>query len=455
MSLRTFRNGNAMIICMIVLVMASAMAAALAGVSGANLQISEDHRHANRAFANAESGLEVMRYWLGRVRMPSSTPSSQYLAEVIARVRADLLAEGATNLVLLNNGSIPPVLLDSTTGQFFRGQWSVLPGTPPVLRVTVTGTNGRASRTIATNFLIEPYRFPIFNYGVATKGAIRFPQNPTLTGAAQNWEADIYVESLGNLIAVQVGGNTNFDGDIDIGNPSSNVDFQGDVRIADDTGQAAIDEHVTIGADPVEFPVPELTQFRQYATGPVIGPTTNVGVGMTLANATIRAGTNPTFLGNVTIQGILFVESPNVVTFTRNVALEGLIVAEGDALNPGTNKISFQGLSGGLAVRCDPQPDGLIHSRSGLRRVVHRELLVRQRRSGGERPLFLGQRQRRGQGDDDQLLAERHLRGRQHRDGFRPRGHHGDPGGIRPAPRAGVRSDFLRHGVLGNTGATT
>ncbi len=343
MSLRTFRNGSVMIMCMILLVMASAMAAALVSISGANLQIADGQQHGNRAFANAESGLEVMRYWLNRVRVPSSTPSSQYLTEVITRVRADLLANAATNLVIYDDGSIPSVLLDAATGQFFRGQWSVLPGTPTVLRVVVTGTNGKASRTILTHFLIEPYRFPIFNYGIATKGAIRFPQNPTLTGAAQNWEADIYVESLSNLVAIQVGGNTNFDGDIDIGNPFADVDFQGDVRIAEDSGQAAIDEHVTIGADPVEFPVPELTQFRQYATGPVIGSTTNLSASMTLANATIQAGTNPTFLGNVILQGILFVESPNVVTFTRNVVLEGLIVAEGNVLNPGTNKISFQG----------------------------------------------------------------------------------------------------------------
>jgi hypothetical protein len=80
---------------------------------------------------------------------------------------------------------------------------------------------------------------------------------------------------------------------------------------------------------------------------------------MTLANATIRAGTNPTFLGNVILQGILFIESPNIVTFTRNVALQGLIVAEGDALNPGTNKISFQGNFASGAYPPGPQFDAI------------------------------------------------------------------------------------------------
>ncbi len=332
-----------MITCMIVLVIASAMAVALASISGANLQIADNQRHTNQAFASAESGLEVMRFWLSRVQMPSSTPPSEYLGTVIRDVQTDLQENLVTNLMVNNDGSIPPVPLDPTTGQSFRGQWSKQPTDPMILQVATTGTSGMAARAIVVHFHIEPYRFPIFNYGIATKGAIRFPQNPTLTGTAQNWEADIYVESANSLVAVEVGGNANFDGDIDIGNPSANVSFGGDVQIAGDYGQAAVDEHITIGADPVQFPVPELTQFNQYATGPVIGPSTSLAGGMTLINTTIQAGTNPTFLGNVIIQGILLIEAPNVVTFTRNVALEGIIVADGDVLNPGTNGISFQG----------------------------------------------------------------------------------------------------------------
>ena len=76
------------------------------------------------------------------------------------------------------------------------------------------------------SFHVKPYKFPIFNYGMATKGALQFPQNPTLTGAAENWEADIYVESANDILAVSVGGNTNFDGDIDIGNPLGTVELR-------------------------------------------------------------------------------------------------------------------------------------------------------------------------------------------------------------------------------------
>lgn len=345
MALRVFRNGSVMVVCTIVLAVISALAVGLAGISAANLTIADNQQKANQAFANAESGLEVMRYWLSRARISSSTPTAQYVSTVIATVRGDLAANSISNFVVNSDGLIPAVTLDSTGQQTFSGQWSPDLANPALLRVTAVGTSGPAARTITVEFRIAPYRFPIFNYGIATKGPLRFPQNPTLTGVTQNWEADIYVESAGSFVAVQVGGNANFDGDIDIGNSQAHVDFAGGVQIAGDLGQDAIDKHVTIGAEPVAFPVPLIAPFRQYATGPVLDSTCNYNTsGMTLTNAIIRAGTNPTFTGNgsVIIQGILFIEAPNIVTFAKNVMLEGLIVAPGDVLNPGTNAIRIQ-----------------------------------------------------------------------------------------------------------------
>ena len=337
------RTGSAMITCVIFLVIFTALAIGLATISGANLQVADNQQEANRAFASAESGLDVLRYWLNRVKLPSSTPAAQYLSATISAVQNDLQTSGVSSLVVANDGAIAPVTLNGVTGQTFSGQIAADPGNPNVLQLRIRGASGTAVRTIQVQFSIEPYRFPIFNYGIATKGALRFPQNPTLTGAASNWEADIYVESSNDLTALQVGGNTNFDGDIDIANPLANVDFQGNVQIAGDTGQAAIDNHVEVGVEPVDFPVPDTARFAGYATGGAIDPNSTSAPGVTLVNAVIPAGMDPTFGGNVTIQGILFIEQPNVVTFTKNVQLDGLIVADGDATNPGTNAISFQG----------------------------------------------------------------------------------------------------------------
>ncbi len=358
MRTRTFRNGSALITCTIVLVVVSALAVSLAAISGANLQVADNQQEANRAFASAESGLEVMRYWLGRVKIPSTTPPEDYLSTIIAAVRSDLETNSITNFTVNTDGSIPTVTLNSTSGQTFMGQCSSVSSDPTIVKITVAGASGAMSRTITVDFSIEPYRFPIFDYGIAIKGGLEFPNNPTLTGATQNWEADIYIESAGSALALEVGGNANFDGDIDIGNPLASVDFAGAVQIAGEYGATAIANHVNVGADPVEFPIPDTAQFQDYATGGNLDPSVLTAPGTTLVNTVIPPGMNPTFEGNVRIQGVLFINAPNIVTFAGNVDLQGLIVFNGSA---GPSEIEFAG-----NFASSPCPPGVIADGSVL-----------------------------------------------------------------------------------------
>ena len=71
-----------------------------------------------------------------------------------------------------------------------------------------------------------------------------------------------------------------------------------------------------------EFPVVDTDQFRAYANQPYDASAT------TLKNVLIPAGTNPNFTGNVTIQGVLYIESPNIVQFRGNTVMQGFIVFE-------------------------------------------------------------------------------------------------------------------------------
>ncbi len=341
MNLRARHNGSALIACTILLVVISVLAIALCGISAANLQMADNQRWGNQAFASAESGLEVMRYWLSRVRMPSSTAPSDYLSSTIALVQSDLADNEIASFIVNDDGSIPAVLIDPNTGQNFQGQWSADPGNPTILRVTVTGRRGLMSRTISVEFNITPYRFPIFNYGMALKGPLVLPYNPRFYAATESWEADIYVESANSMIAVDIGKNATFAGNIDIGNPDASVTCGGTLDLGGEIRQIAPE-------DRPEFPVPKIRQdFYDYATGPVITATTDLsGATTTWANARIAAdsGTEEkplTFGGNVIIQGILYIEAPNIVMFPKNITLEGMIVAEGDVNNPGTNAINF------------------------------------------------------------------------------------------------------------------
>jgi hypothetical protein len=335
MARHIFRHGSALVTCTIVLVIVSVMAVSLAAISGANLEVADKQQEANQAFASTESGLEVMRYWLSHVRVPSLTPPSQYLSTVIALAQSDLAEHSISNFQVNADGSIPAVMLNSVTQQDFCGQWSADASDPTILHVTANGTSGQAARTIGVQYNITPYHFPIFNYGIATKGPLVLKYNPRFLCATQGWEADIYVESANSAIAVDIGKNATFAGDLDIGNPDATVSCGGSLAMGGSISMVQEE-------DRPEFPVPRVTDFLPYATGPHIGPGTDLSGGsMTFTNAVVEPGTNPNFTGNVTLQGILYVKAPNRVTFSKNTTLQGMIVAAGDVNNPGTNEISF------------------------------------------------------------------------------------------------------------------
>jgi hypothetical protein len=342
------RKGAILIVAMIFVLIFAALAVSMATMSGTNVQIASNQRKADYALGSATSGLEVERYWLKSVMMPNTTPESKYLATIYNIMQSNMDANGISNITLKHTAStlsILPVTLDSAIGQTFNGQMNIDAGNPNILQVLSTGGNAPITRTIKVDFDIEPYEWPIFNYGLATKGPINYTGNPTTLVASEAWEADIYVESSGSGTALSVAGNTKFMGDIMIGNPAANVSFGADVIIDGDHNQDAIDNHVKIGVDPVAFPEPDTARFTTYATGDVIDSSTDLGTYTNiLTNCSIAAGTNPVFPKGVTIQGILLIESPNVVTFTSNVALNGIIVGQGDpTADPATDRIDVLG----------------------------------------------------------------------------------------------------------------
>jgi len=342
-SARLNRRGAVLIISMMFVLIFSALAISMATLSGTNVQLASNQHKVDCAFASTESGQEAMRYWLSDVEIPSSTPPSDYFGAIVSTLQYDLDANNISNITVYNDGSIPPVALHSASGQNFEGEILIDANDLNILQVYTTGGSGQITRTIRVQYDIERYEYPIFDFGMATKGPVHFLGNPTITGINSNNEADIFIDSQNTNLAMLVTGNTNFDGDISIGNTDGIADFWGDVKIGGDTGQTAIDDHVTKGVETPEFPLPDTQHFLQYATGDIIDSSTDISDHMTLTNATIEAGTDPNFLGNIIIEGILYIKQPNIVIFSRNVALNGMIVGDGDAYNPGTNSISFLG----------------------------------------------------------------------------------------------------------------
>jgi hypothetical protein len=86
--------------------------------------------------------------------------------------------------------------------------------------------------------------------------------------------------------------------------------------------------------------------FISYATGVnghKLGPTESTS-GASYENLWIPAGRNPSFSGNMTLKGVIYIETPNVVSFSGNLNITGIIVTNGSSTdNSGTNQVNFTG----------------------------------------------------------------------------------------------------------------
>jgi len=340
------RQGSALLISTIFIVVFSALAVSMATLSSANLQIADNQRKADGARTSAESGLQIIRYWLNRVSIPGTTLRNQRFQQVANSLQYALASSGITNVTAYYNGltiTIPTVTLNSAKQQSFSAVITQKIDSD-TLQLDITGTYGPLTRTIRTNYNFGTRSNSVFDFGVASRGPLSLAGNIQLEGVNVSVEASAYIESLNSNLALSIIGNSQIAGDVSIVNPIANVFLQGgQAEIGGETGQTAIKNHVFFGVPPTEFPTPNPNHFRHYTTN-IIDSTTPTSSGATFENVRIVAGTNPTFSGHVTLKGIVFVEAPNVVTFAGTADVIGIVVGDGDPTdNSRTNQIAFQG----------------------------------------------------------------------------------------------------------------
>ncbi|HSV99834.1 MAG TPA: PilX N-terminal domain-containing pilus assembly protein [Sedimentisphaerales bacterium] len=360
------RQGSALVLSLIFIAMFSALAAAMAGMSGANIQIAENHRKVNNARACAESGLEVIRFWMDKVEISGTTAPDQLFAKLTADLQSKLTNAGITNLVPTSTTiAISNVSVNSGLGQSFSALLTKLDNKN--IRVDVTGHYGSFNRTIRSAYTFDDRANNVFDFGVASKGPISLSGNVEIEGVNLQVESNAYIESLNNLLSLSIIGNSHIAGSVKIVNPLAMVHLQGGkAGIGGETGAAAMN-HVQIGVEPCEFPEMDPTPFIPYATR-VLRASDSTSANATYENLKIPAGMNPSFSGNVVLKGVVFIESPNVVTFSGGVNVTGIIVTNGDPTdNSATNKLKFTGNVTGNPITQLPQQtqfEGL-HDKTG------------------------------------------------------------------------------------------
>jgi len=351
------RRGAALIISMIFVLIFSALAVSMATMSGTNLQLAENQRRVDCARACAESGLDILRFWFGRIYIPGITQPEDRFSCLANFLQTDLAENGISNITTsydMDNSTIAigDVVLYSSPAQYFSAEIQTT-GDIDILQMDITGSAGAVQRTIRVNYNFGTRAHTVFDYGVATKGALNLHGNIEMSGANVELDAGVYIESE-DASALEIIGNSSIAGDVHITNPDATVNLQGgQATIGGETAPEAYD-HVFKGVPPTEFPVPEPNYFRHYVQN-TYDPN---NVLAEYENVIIPAGTDPITFGNVTFRGIVFIEAPNVVTFTGNTTITGIIVGNGDLNdNSGTNRIDFLGTIVSYPVTDLPEDD--------------------------------------------------------------------------------------------------
>ena len=358
------RRGSILIVSMILILICSALAVSMASISGGNVQLADNQRKANRARACAESGFDVIRYWMNRVAISGTTTEDQRLTAIASSLQSELTDDSISNIYTSYDGAtitIPSVVLDSETGDSFSSVITMVDVN--TLQIDVTGSCESLTRTIRGGYDFSTRGTYAFDFGVATKGPLSLSGNIELDGVNVSVEASVYIESASSNLALSITGNSQIAGDVSIVNPIATVDLQGGkAGIGGETGQDAINNHVDFGVPPTEFPEPVPGIFESYAVN-IVDSNTDTSSDATFENIRILANTNPVFSGHATLKGIVYIETPNVVEFTGGADVTGIVVGDGDLTdNSGTNKIIFRGNVSSHPISelpDEPQFDGL------------------------------------------------------------------------------------------------
>ncbi len=352
----------AMILALALLTLLATVAVALISDTATSLQQASNLTDVDAAQRQAESGLSFHAYILAHITVPAGVEGQDLVAAVAAALRTrldgtDTLSGGAiihdpnvpedpNGLGPLNDPNtitIPSILTSDETN--FSAVVRLSGASQRTLELTVTGRSGTVSRALGIDLQLASVGAGFFaDYGVASKGKITMTGNARIRGANDPNEANVLSATYSDEEAVNLTGNCRIEGDVSISNPGGYASLTGNVSIGGESiGSEEIYDHVHTGIGEVKFPEVDPTVFEPFATNIVDASTSTTG-DQTFNNIRILAGTNKTFSGNTTLNGVIFIETPNRIHFSGNVTITGVIVTQdaGDGAHE-SNTIKFTG----------------------------------------------------------------------------------------------------------------
>ncbi len=321
----------ASIMALLLLAIFAAMGVAFFSTTSMSLAQSSNLQAGNEARLAAESGMGFMTYKMQNCGVSGSMRGQALLDALAAKLQTAM--NSTTNLqgATVNYPSphtkisIPSIALgDNKT---FSAEVTLLPSgglvSSSTLRLTVFGQYGPGAgaavkRQVSMDFY--PTWDAAIGFGLCSKGPVEMGMNTDLRGLYQASDGSIYSSAPG--LAVSCGSGY----------------ISGDVSVSDPTATTAVDPstvHGTIrrnapAVDMPEFKQSDLVALRSLAVN-VVDQNTNFSSGL-FKNIRIRASSGtpsaPLNIGAVTIQGVMYIESPNYIKFTNNVNFTGVMIAD-------------------------------------------------------------------------------------------------------------------------------
>jgi hypothetical protein len=336
------RRGMMAVLAMLYVVLFAVLALGFyAGVS-TNAEISHNDDEIARAQMSAESGLDFMRYQMSRVSVPPGLTGSAVTTEIYNDLAA--LLNNTSNMAghtVGRNGSVisipstGTIKLDSTGRTNFNATITDWPEQGKVV-VCVTGRSGAISRAIQMDFTRVPKKSSVFDFAVVSKGQIVLSKGSVSTVDPAQSKTATAMSAMASGNSVVVSGGT-LGGDITVMD-TAGVSFSKGSVGGSSIGSTVLKDHVTKVTDPPEFPTIDTDIYRQYAVNAFKSGN------KTQQNIRIPANTNPSFNGGDTVQGIMFIESPNTVTFRGNFNLQGILVFDNSSAGQNsTDNLDFRG----------------------------------------------------------------------------------------------------------------
>jgi Tfp pilus assembly protein PilX len=341
---RRGRHGLASLMAMLFLILFATLAVGFYTASALSSQISGNEKKLALAQSAAEAGTQYLRYRLYKMVIDPTTPDSALMNAVAADLNTQMNQGAVMNgSTVTNSGGVIYIpsasgwsTIDSTLGTKFRAK---IEQSGKFLVVTVNGAAGSSTvmKAVQLQYQKAANAGAILDYGVAARGTVSTAGATYIQGATDPTKGSVLSADLLNPVPIALSGKA-VSGDVSIVNPSGSITVASGTSVGGTTDPTKIPSHLHVGVPSPTFPWIDTSAFSAYATNPFNSSMT------TLTNVVIPPNTNPKFSGNVTINGVLYIQTPNVVSFKGNATVNGVIVTDtSGSFDPTNNQIVFSG----------------------------------------------------------------------------------------------------------------